>query len=49
MPNQLLTDAHIGQSLVPSLDDLSGSQLEGERLIAVKAETKMRKLNIRLA
>lgn len=34
-PLPWLTDAHVSQSLVPSLNDLSGAQLEGERLISV--------------
>lgn len=38
----LLAHAHVGQSLVPSLDHLAGAQLEGERLVPVKAAMKRR-------
>jgi hypothetical protein len=35
----LLADTHIRESLVPALDHLTDTQLEGERLVAVIAET----------
>jgi hypothetical protein len=34
-----LADTHIRESLVPALDHLTDTQLEGERLVAVIAET----------
>lgn len=34
----LLTDTHVEQSLVPALDDLTGSDSESERLVSVKAK-----------
>lgn len=38
----LLADAHVSESLVPSLDHLAGAQLEGEGLVTVKAGRKER-------
>lgn len=35
----LLTDAHIRESLVPALDHLTDTQLEGEWLVTVITET----------
>lgn len=38
----LLADAHVCQALLPAADDLAGSQLEVEWLVAVQAAVKFR-------
>jgi hypothetical protein len=37
----LLSDAHLGHSLVPAPDDLAGPQLEGEGLSAVSGAVEL--------
>ena len=37
----LLTDAHVQEALVPTLDDVSGSELEGERRVALEARVEL--------
>lgn len=41
----LLTNTHIKQSLIPSLNYLTNADLEREGLVAVQAETKQRPVN----
>lgn len=42
-----LSDAHVGQALVPALDDLTHAELEGEGLVAVVAVEKKKTLSNR--